>query len=151
MKHIKRFKQKLDETTFVTGNTIPLPFVHSIDSRGETHCVGPNLFPMYLNTVRNGDNYERDTDCKAKALVDFYFENCVVDPTSAYYPNETKLILAPDQQLFIDGQKIDELVCGPDTSFQNLSWHPISNTPYDGGYIDYYHIEPDGTIIIQID
>jgi hypothetical protein len=151
MKHIKRFKTKLDETAFITENTIPLPFVHSIDSTQKIHCLNPNnLFPMYLNTVRNGKTYKRDADCKAKALVDFYFENCSVDQTSAYYPNETVLHFAPDQELFIDGEKIYRLGCGPDTNFKGLIWWPISSAPYDG-YVSFQHIEPDGTIIVEID
>lgn len=158
-KYLKAFETKEEYDQFLVEHGHDTPHVAFIKSTRKLDFHPRKIFPMCLNTTEipysgiGGPRYKsgRDADCLSKALVDYFFEHCVPDPTSAY--NTVRLELTDEQELYIDGTKVKSLYysgeeAGDTSIVGTIDWSPIANypgiNPFEGIYLDgYIRVEDD--------
>lgn len=151
-KYLKAFDTKEEYDQFLVEHGHDTPHVAFIKSTRKLDFHPRKIFPMCLNTTEIpysgifGERYKagRDADCLSKALVDYFFEHCVPDTTSAY--NTVHLELTDEQELYIDGTKVNNLYysgegIGGDTSMVGtIDWSPVAKYPgtniLEGIYLD---------------
>lgn len=152
MKYLKKFNNEAEQQAYKNEETTHIyPHVHFIIDGLKFDYHSRNIFPLYLTTIQDANNkYRRhaDPNCKVKTLYDYYFANCLLDPSGAN--GETYLHLTDEQKLYIDGTRVERLYHYNDLG-ETIEWWPLSPNYTNGGGNDYTRINADGSIDIDMD